>query len=96
MRLAQRLRIVSWFMTRKGQETRRWAHQQGLSHDEAVERVADHGSVNAAKAALQVEHRTKARLRSMQRSGLLERDLDGDIKRPENERPAGARLASSR
>lgn len=96
MRLARRLRIVSWFMTRKGQETRHWAHQQGLSHEEAVERVATHGSVNAANAAFQVELSTKAKLRSMLRSGLVERDLDGEIKRPDNETPRGARLSSSR
>jgi len=96
MRLTQKLRMVFWFITESGRDTRRWAREQGLSHAAAVEQVAAHGSVSAAMAALQISRNTEASLRAKRRAGLLDRDSEGDVEWPSNERIAGARLSSSR
>lgn len=90
MRLPQKLRMFFWFLTEPGRDTRRWAREQGLSHAAAVERVAAHGSVSAAMAALQIARNTEASLRTTRREWLL------DIEGPGTERVAGSRLSSSR
>lgn len=96
MRLTQKLRMVFWFITESGRDTRRWAREQGLSLAAAVEQVAAHGSVSAAMTALQIAQNREANLRAKRRAGLLDRDPNGDLEWPSNERIAGARLSSSR